>query len=157
MPIAVDQPAPDFTLYAAPGEPISLSDYRGKKVALFFLPAVFTGVCTKEVCDLRDNISGFADLGADVIAITVDGVHANMKFRELNDANFPILSDWNREATEAYQVKWENFAGIEGFHVANRSAFVIGEDGRILYAWAGEHPGTYPDMDAIRAVIRGEG
>ena len=157
MPIAVGQQAPQFTLFAAPGEPVNLADYAGKKVALFFLPAVFSGVCTEEVCDLRDNISSFSSVGAEVLAITVDGVHANMKFREINNATFPILSDWDRQVTNAYDVRWENFAGIEGFHVANRAAFVIGEDGRILYAWEGEHPGTYPDMAAIQAVIHGEG
>jgi len=98
---AIGSDAPDFTLFNNKREKVTLSEQRGKNVVLAFFPAAFTGVCEKELCTFRDALALFNDLDATVYGLSVDAPFANNAFAEKNQLNFPILSDYAREAVRA--------------------------------------------------------
>ncbi len=152
MALKVGTPAPDFTLPSKPGETVTLSALRGKKVVLLFFPAAFTGVCTKEMCTIASDYSAYEKLNAVPLAISVDMPWSLQKFAAESNATFPFLSDFNKTATHAYDVYRESFAlGLVG--VSERAVFVIDEQGVITYAWVGENPGIFPDLDAVKAAL----
>lgn len=150
----VGQTAPDFTAWNPKFEAVTLASRRGRKVVIAFFPAVFTSVCTEEMCTFRDALAELEGLGVDVLAISVDGPTANGAFAEANGLTFPVLSDWTRAATHAYGVAWPNFGGMPGYVVANRAVFVVGPDGAVTWQWVGEHPGQMPPFDAMKAALR---
>ena len=86
--------APDFSLYSSEKEPVSLDDYMGKNVVLLFFPLAFTSVCTDELCLIRDELSDYNDLDAEVLAISVDSPMTLAKFKEEQGYNFKMLSDY---------------------------------------------------------------
>src|SRR6187549_1340917 len=90
--------APDFTLPNHKREKVSLASLRGKTVVLAFFPAAFTGVCEKEMCTFRDSIAALNGLNAEVLGVSVDAPFSNAAFAEKNKLNFPLLSDYAREA-----------------------------------------------------------
>ena len=141
--------APDFRLRSTSGEDVSLTDYRGKTVILAFFPATFTGVCQKEMCTFNDSLGKLNASNATVLGISIDGPHAQSAFAEQNQLNFPLLSDHQRKAARAYDVIFENFANSEGYHVAQRSIFIIDAEGSIKYIWLAPNPGVEPDYDAV--------
>src|ERR1035437_4019881 len=102
MKIEVDSVAPDFSLYSSEKQKISLSDYKDKNVVLLFFPLAFTGVCTKELCNVRDNIGIYNNSNANVLAISVDSPQTLAKFKEDQKLNFPLLSDFNKTVSEKY-------------------------------------------------------
>lgn len=154
MKIEVGQKAPSFTLYDSDKKQVSLEDYRGKNVVLLFFPAAFTGVCTKELCQARDEMSFYNDVNAEVLGISVDLPFALSKFKELHDYSFSLLTDFNKEASTAYNVlcaEW--ILGLKG--VSKRSAFVIDKDGIIRHKEVLENAGEYPDFEAVKNVLSG--
>ena len=153
MALPVGSEAPGFELPLKPGEaPLRLEDYRGEKVVvLLFFPLAFSSVCTDEMCSVAADYDRWKELDAEVIGISVDSPFANQRFAEECGADFPIVSDFNRDAAEAYDVLNEDYFGLEG--VAYRSAFVIGRDGTIVYAWESDDAGVMPDFDAIMAAV----
>ncbi|TNC35085.1 peroxiredoxin [Mumia zhuanghuii] len=94
MTIEIGSEAPDFTLKNQHGEEVSLSALRGKKTLLVFYPFAFSGICTGELCELRDNLASFNDLGADVLAISCDPMFALRAFAEKDGLSFSLLSDF---------------------------------------------------------------
>src|SRR5438270_12463995 len=94
--LAVGDPAPDFTLPDSDGKPVSLSDYRGRSVVVYFYPAASTPGCTKEACDFRDNLGELDDAGFAVLGISPDKPAKLAKFRDQEGLNFPLLSDPDR-------------------------------------------------------------
>lgn len=148
----LNQPAPEFSLFKGKGDKLSLSDLRGQKVVIAFVPAAFTGICTKELCDFRDSLASFNDLNAQVVAISVDGLFSNLAWAKEHGLTFPVLSDYTRAATHAYGVALENFAGMEGYTTATRSVFVVNEEGTLTFQWIGT-PGDYPPMDEVKAAL----
>ncbi len=154
MALAVGERAPNFRLQARPKEQITLAELnRDRTVVLLFFPLAFSSVCTQEMCAVAEDYSAYRELGAEVVGISVDSPYVNLKFAESCNASFPILSDFNKEAITAYGVMREDLSGLKG--VAERAAFVIGRDGRIAYAWQGEHPGLMPPFEEIKAAVRG--
>lgn len=154
MALSVGTQAPDFTLPSKPGETVTLSQYRGKNVVLLFYPAAFTGVCTKEMCTVAEDFGSYQALDAEVLAISVDTPWVVTKFAAESKATFPFLSDFNKTVIEAYGVLRRDFAfGMKG--VAERAVFVVNREGTITYAWVGENPGVFPDLDAVKAALRG--
>lgn len=152
MSATIGQKAPDFTLVDSDKVSHKLSDYRGKNVVLLFFPAAFTGVCTKEMCATRDELSLYNDMNAVVFGISVDLPFALGKFKEVNNLNFTLLSDFNKEAITAYGVKYEEWiVGLKG--VAKRSTFVIDADGTIKHAEVLEVAGDYPNLDAVKNTL----
>lgn len=149
----VSEKAPHFTLIDSARKQVSLSDFAGKTVVLVFIPAAFTGVCTKELCSFRDSIAAFNDVGATVLAIDVDAPFTNAAFAEKNGLNFPILSDYDRKAVRAFGIAHDDFAGMAGYTAAKRSVFVIDGEGVIRYAWVAPNPGVEPSYDEVKAAV----
>jgi len=152
MSITVGQKAPNFNLPDQDKNMVSLEGLKGKNVVLLFFPAAFTGVCTKEMCQTRDELSFYNGFNASVYGISVDMPFSLGKFKELNGINFPLLSDFNKEAITAYDVRIETFAvGLKG--VAKRASFVIDKEGVVRFAEVLPSPGDYPDFDGIKKAL----
>ena len=150
--INVNDKAPSFTLPNTDNSPVSLDDYAGRKLVIAFFPAVFTGVCTTEMCTLSDSLSNFEALGASVVGISVDSSFANGGFAKANGIGFPLLSDHTRSTINAFGIPFENF-GTDGYTVATRSVFVVNEEGTIIYKWLAPNPGVEPTYDEIAAAL----
>ncbi|MEM3085183.1 MAG: peroxiredoxin, partial [Nitrososphaerales archaeon] len=121
----VGSKAPDFKL-PDPGLNIkSLEDFKGKKVVLAFFPAAMSPVCTKEMCSFRDSFQEMSEAGAQVVAVSVDGPFANKQFTEMHGLNFPVLSDYARDAVRKYGVVMPDLLHVKGYNAAKRSVFVI--------------------------------
>jgi peroxiredoxin len=150
MPVDVGQSAPGFTLYDQDRQQRSLADFKGKSVVLAFYPGAFTGTCTTEMCTLRDSIDQFNSLNTQVLGISVDPPFAQKAWADQNNLNFPILSDFNRQATNQYDVALPNLAGMEGYVACNRAVFIVDKDGVVRYRWIAPSPVNEPDYDEIR-------
>ena len=153
MAITVGQPAPDFTLHENPATRHSLSDYRGKNVVLAFFPGAFTGVCTTEMCTLRDSIGEFENMNAQVIGITVDPPFAQAAWKAANDVSYTFLSDYNREVVNAYDVALPGLAGMEGYVAAKRAVTIVDAQGVVRYHWVADSPANEPDYDEVKAAV----
>ncbi len=151
--IAIGTKAPDFNLFNQKRERVSLESHRGKKVVIAFFPAAFTSVCEKELCTFRDSLSALDDIGAAVLGISVDAPFANAAFASKNNLNFSVLSDYTRDATRAYGVAIDNFAGMPGYTASNRAVFVVNAEGTITYAWVGPNPGVEPDYEEVKRAV----
>lgn len=152
MAIQTGQQAPDFTLKDTEKNEVTLSKQNGKNTVLLFFPLAFTGVCTKELCSVRDNFSDYNDLNANVYGISVDSSATLNKFRTEQNLNFPLLSDFNKDVAKSYDALYEDFFGMRG--VAKRSAFVIDKDGIVRYAEVLENAGDIPNFDAIKNTLK---
>jgi peroxiredoxin len=154
MNIEIGSKAPDFTLFDSDKNKVSLSDFAGQNVLLLFFPAAFTGVCTTELCSVRDNMAHYASLHAKVLGISVDSLFTLAKFKEEQGYNFPLLSDFNKEVSTAYGSIYETFAfDMKG--VSRRSAFVVDKSGNVQYAEVLESAGDLPNFEAIQATLSG--
>ncbi|CAN5814377.1 hypothetical protein BH23GEM6_BH23GEM6_07980 [soil metagenome] len=123
MKLKVGDRAPDLTLPSHSLEEISLSDFRGKQpVVLLFFPLAFTSTCTEELCTVGDDLDSYRDLEAQVLALSVDSPFVLQKFREECRAEFPFLSDFHREAAEAFGVVLESSLGPGLWGVSDRAA-----------------------------------
>lgn len=154
MPVAIGQPAPDFTLYDSAKNKVTLSDLKGQPVLLLFFPLAFTSVCTTELCSIRDNINWYNNVNARVFGISVDALHTLAKYKEDQQLNFTLLSDFNKDVSRAYNSLYELF-GYNMKGVSKRSAFVIDKDGIVRYAEILENAGELPNFDSIREVLAG--
>lgn len=134
MTIAVGELAPDFTLKNQHGQEVSLSGLRGKPVAVVFFPFAFTGICTGELCEIRDNLSVFTEQGAVVVAISCDPVFSNRVFSDQEGYTFDILSDfWPHGAVSQSYGVFEPGPGA-----ARRATFLIDADG--IVRWTVNNP-----------------
>ncbi len=152
MKIEVGLQAPDFTLYSSEKQSVSLTDYKGKTLVILFFPLAFTGVCTKELCNVRDNISAYNNTKSDVIAISVDSPQTLARFKEDQKLNFPLLSDFNKTASMAYDCIYETFS-LDMKGVSKRSAFVVDGDGIIRYTEVLENAAEEPNYQAIEECL----
>ncbi len=152
MKLQVGQTAPPFSIIDSDKNKVSLDSFKGKNVVLLFFPAAFTGTCTKELCQTRDELALYNNLNATVLGISVDMPFSLAKFKELNNYNFLLLSDFNKEATTAYGTLYtEWIAGLKG--VSKRASFVIDKEGIIRHIEILENAGDYPNFDAIKEVL----
>jgi peroxiredoxin len=152
MAIQIGQQAPDFTLRDTEKHRITLSEQRGKNVVLLFYPLAFTSTCTRELCFMRDNLTTYNNLNAQVYGISVDSLYAQGKFKAEQNINFPLLSDFNKEASIAYDTIYETFSNdMKG--VSKRSAFVIDKEGIVRYAEVLENASEVPNFDAIQKCL----
>ena len=154
MPIETGQQAPDFSLYSSDRTKITLSEQRGANLLLLFFPAAFTSVCTAELCAARDNIAAYNKANAKVFGISVDSLFTLAKFKEDQHLNFPLLSDFNKDVSKAYDALYNTFA-FEMQGVSKRAAFVIDAQGIIRYAEVLENAGEQPDFQKIQDVLQG--
>lgn len=132
----VGDAAPEFRLPASPdGEPVGLSDFRGKTVVLYFYPRDMTPGCTTESCDFRDAHPRFADENAVVLGISTDGIESHRKFSEAYELPFPLLADEDHAVAERYGVWVEkNMYGKKSWGV-QRATFVIDGAGKVSAVW----------------------
>ena len=154
MKLTTGQAAPDFTMYDTEKNKVSLSDFKGKNVLLLFFPQAFTGVCTKELCSIRDHIAQYEAVNAQVLGISVDSLFTLNKYKADQQLNFPLLSDFNKNVSEAYGCLYETFA-FEMKGVSKRSAFIVNKDGLIEYAEVLENAGELPNFEAIEKTLAG--
>ncbi|TWS22700.1 thioredoxin-dependent thiol peroxidase [Tsukamurella sputi] len=126
--------APSFTLPDQDGKPVSLDDYRGQRVVLYFYPAAMTPGCTKQACDFRDNLADFGDAGLAVLGISPDKPEKLKKFQERDSITFPLLSDPDKQVLTEYGAFGEKMMYGKTVTGVIRSTFVIAADGTIEVA-----------------------
>jgi peroxiredoxin len=152
MSTTIGQAAPNFTLFNTEKKEISLTDYKGKNLVILFFPLAFTGVCTAELCSIRDNYNTYTALNAEVIGISVDSLFALEQFKIAQNYHFDLLSDFNKTASKDYDTMYDTFAfGMLG--VSKRSAFVVDKNGILQYKEVLEDAGKQPNFDAIKACL----
>lgn len=150
MALQIGEIAPAFSLYNSDKNKINLGDYAGSKnVLLLFFPVAFTGVCTKELCSVRDGINKYNNDNTAVLGISVDSVYTLKKYKEEQSFNFALLSDFNKVVSNLYQSIHESFSDMGMLGVSKRSAFIIDKEGNIQYAEVLENPGAMPDFEKI--------
>jgi peroxiredoxin len=156
MPIPVGSPAPDFTLKTRTAEglkEVKLSDNFGKtQTVLLFFPAVFTSVCTQEMCDTTSGLSEYTNLGAQVYGISVDGPAAQDAWAKQYNIGITLLSDQNKTVTKAYDIVLPALFGM--YETSARGAFVIGRDGVVKYAEQTATSKDLPNFAAIKAALK---
>ncbi len=133
MKLKVGDKAPDFSLPDAYGNVVSLKDFKGKKLVLYFYPKDDTPGCTKESCSFRDNLARVKSKGAEIIGMSADSVKSHAKFAEKYELPFTLLSDESKEAINAYDV-WQqkSFMGKKYMGIV-RTTFIIDEKGNIAH------------------------
>ncbi|WP_435169260.1 thioredoxin-dependent thiol peroxidase [Paenibacillus glycanilyticus] len=135
--IEVGKKAPDFKLPASNGETVKLSDYRGKKVVLYFYPKDNTPTCTQQACDFRDAYPAMVDSNTVVLGISPDPVKSHEKFIGKQSLPFLLLSDENHKVCEKYGIwQMKKLYGREYMGVV-RSTFLINEKGKLVREWRG--------------------
>jgi len=126
--------APAFALQDADGKQVSLKDFKGRKVVVYFYPAAMTPGCTKQACDFRDNLRGFDKAGFEVVGISPDKPEKLAKFRDVEKLTFPLLSDPDRKVLAAYGAYGEKLLYGKKVTGVIRSTFVVDEKGKIAAA-----------------------
>ncbi|ULE31808.1 thioredoxin-dependent thiol peroxidase [Mycobacterium sp. IDR2000157661] len=132
--LEVGDKAPPFSLPDADGNPVKLSDYRGRKLVVYFYPAASTPGCTKQACAFRDSLSELNDAGIDVVGISPDKPEKLAKFRDNEKLTFPLLSDPDREVLTAWGAFGEKTMYGKTVQGVIRSTFVVDEKGKIAHA-----------------------
>jgi len=155
MPLSVGTQAPDFNLKSkSTGElkDVKLSDNFGSKnTVLFFFPLAFTGVCTKEMCDLTAGLGDYEGLNAAVIGISVDSPFTQEVWAKQEKIGITLVSDLNKTTARAYDVIFPGLAGIGD--TAARAAFVIDKSGVIQYAEQTATPKDLPNFEAVKEAL----
>ncbi|MEU2924862.1 peroxiredoxin [Streptomyces sp. NPDC007251] len=149
MAIQVGDKAPDFELKDNHGRTVKLSDFRGEKnVVLLFYPFAFTGVCTGELCELRDNLPKFSDRGTQVLAVSNDSIHTLRVFAEQEGLEYPLLSDFwpHGNVSRAYGV----FDEDKGCAV--RGTFIIDKEGVVRWTVVNGLPDARDLNDYVKAL-----
>lgn len=129
--LEVGDKAPAFSLPDADGNIVKLSDYKGRKVIVYFYPAASTPGCTKQACDFRDNLAELNDAGLDVIGISPDKPEKLAKFRDKENLTFPLLSDPDRKVLTEWGAFGEKTMYGKTVQGVIRSTFVVDEKGQI--------------------------
>jgi peroxiredoxin len=150
--IEVGDKAPDFDLLDTNQESHKLSNYKNGMTILAFFPAAGSPVCTVEMCNFRDSLNSLKSKNVTVLGISVDSPFANKVFAEHHGLNFPILSDYDRQVIEKYNVVMPSLGKLKDFKVAKRSIFVIDKNSQIVYKWVTDNPLIEPDYNEIRKV-----
>jgi peroxiredoxin len=155
MPITVGTKAPDFTLKTKDANglrDVTLSaNYGQKNTVVLFFPLAFTGVCTDEFCDVTQGLSAYAELGAEVIGISVDSPFAQEAWAKSKDITVTLVSDLNKKTATEYGVLLDDLAGIGS--ASARAAFIVDRDGVVQYAEKTPTPKDLPNFEAIKAKL----
>ena len=123
---SLNEKAPNFSLRGDDGEKYQLSDHAGQRVLLVFYPGDNTPVCTRQLCEYRDGVEAFADLGVSVVGISSDSLESHQKFRSKHDLPFVLLSDPDLQVARLY--------GCKGALGMKRAVFLVDEKGMVRYA-----------------------
>ncbi len=154
MAINVGDKAPQFNLYNSDKQQVSLESLRGKNVLIHFYPLAFTGTCTLQLCNARDNMEVYTKLNCTVLGISIDTPHSLKVFKEQQGLTFDLLSDFNKTAIKDYDMVIENFA-LDMHGVSKRGAFIVDKDGIIRYAEVCPTVSDQPDYNAIKTTLEG--
>ena len=153
MPLKIGDKAPDFILIDTDRKQVKLDDFAGKNLVILFFPFAFTSTCTKELCSVRDELTDYNSLNAEIVAVSVDTFYSLGKYKTEQNLNFTLLSDFNKEMSTAYDSLYAVFGlgGMKG--VAKRSAFVVDKLGVIQYAEVLENAGEIPNLNAVKETL----
>ena len=155
MPIPVGSKAPDFSLKSKQASgliDVKLSNNFGKKnTVLLFFPAAFTGVCTKEMCDITAGLNSYSGLNADVIAISVDTPFSQEAWAQKEKITLTLASDLNKEVIKKYDVVFPMLAGVGD--TAARAAFVIDKNGVVQYSEQTPTPKDLPNFENVKSTL----
>ena len=155
MAIAVGTKAPDFSLKSKQASgvvDVKLSNNFGKKnTVILFFPLAFTGVCTKEMCDITAGLSAYTGLNADVIAISVDSPFSQEAWAQKENICITLASDLNKTTAKAYGVLLDDLLGFGS--TAARAAFVVDKAGVIQYGEQTPTPKDLPNFEAVKATL----
>ena len=152
MSLQVGDNAPDFKLFSSELKEVSLADYKGQKLVVHFFPLAFTGTCTTQLCTMRDSFGYYEGMNAAVVGISIDSPFTLAKFKEVESYQFPLLSDFNKEVSQAYGAFYDEFVfNLKG--VSKRAAFVIDEEGKVIYVEVLENAGDLPNFEVIKNVV----
>lgn len=152
MSVTVGTPAPAFELFDTEKNKVSLNDFKGQNLVVLFFPLAFTSVCTAELCSVRDNLSTYNGLNTAVVGISVDSPFTLGKFKSEQQLNFPLLSDFNKEASQAYGALYDTFVlDLKG--VSKRAAFVVDKEGKVRYAEVLESAKDLPNFGGIKETL----
>lgn len=150
MELKVGDTAPDFTLYDSDKNKVTLSDFKGEKnVLLLFFPLAFTGVCTTELCEVRDSMKKYDDANTIVFGISTDSFATLAKYKEEQHYQYQLLSDYNKEVSKAFNCLYDSFTDMGMKGVSKRSAFLIDKGGKIKYAEVLDNAGALPNFEEI--------
>jgi peroxiredoxin Q/BCP len=127
------QKAPDFTVLSDSGEKVKLSDFKGKKIVLYFYPKDDTPGCTKEACAFRDGIAEIKKKGAVVFGVSADSVESHKKFKNKFELNFALLADTDKKIIQDYDVWKEKSMYGKKYMGIERTTFIIDEQGKISH------------------------
>jgi peroxiredoxin len=152
MALQVGSQAPDFALKSNKMADVKLAELRGNKVLLLFVPLAFTGVCTKELCSMRDALKDYEGLDCKVFGISTDSPFALDAWAQKEGYQFPLLSDYNKTVARDYETLYDDLMGFKG--VCKRSAYVIDREGKIRYASVSEDARVVPNFDEIKACLK---
>lgn len=149
MGVEIGSPAPDFSLRDQHRNHVSLADLQGNKTLIVFMPWAFSGTCTGEVCQLRDNLSGLNQLDTNVVVITTDSFFTNAAWAAQEDLEYPVLADhWPHGAVAQAFGTFNDKLGV-----ATRSTYVLDEDGLVRDIITTDELGTARDFDAYTAAL----
>jgi len=152
MALTVGDNAPDFAMKSNKMQDVKLSELRGSKVLLLFVPLAFTGVCTKELCGVRDALKDYEGLDCKVFGISTDSPFALDAWAKDQGYQFPLLSDYNKDVARSYDTLYDDMMGFKG--VCKRSAFVIDREGKVRYASVLADARNVPNFDEIRDCLK---
>jgi len=154
--VSTGDTAPDVSATVANGEvaDFELSDHLGDgPVVLAFFPGAFTPPCSNEMVALQDHLDDFEDAGATLLGVSADSAFSLNAFRDEHDLAFDLVSDMDRDAIESYGVRIDiEDLGLLG--VANRSVFVLDDEGTVTYDWVADDPTNEPDYEAVLEAVR---
>ncbi len=151
--VEIGQKAPEFTMPSDEGKPVTLSKELGQgPVVLSFYVFDFTGVCTGQLCAMRDSMGDLQQHGAKVFGVSTDSPHSHKAFRAANHINYPLLSDWNKSVSKSYGVLYDKLGDFLG--VSKRSVFVLDKDGVVRYKWVTEDPKVPPDAKKVLEEVK---
>ena len=152
MSIAVGAKAPDFTLPNEDREPVSLSaQLKNGPVVLAFFPAAFSSVCTTEMCTFRDSAAELNKVGANVLGVSVDTFFALKAWKDANQLNFPLLSDFNKSVIRQYGVVNPDMIGLKD--IAKRAVFVIDKSGVVRHSEVLDDARNEPDYGKVKQAL----
>lgn len=153
--VEIGQKAPDFTMLSDEAKPVTLSKELGHgPVVLSFYVFDFSNTCQGQLCAMRDSLGDLQAMGAKVFGISTDSHHSHRVFKEQNQINYPLLSDWNKDASKAFGVLYDKF-GDFGLHgVSKRSVFVLDKDGVVRFKWVTEDSKVPPDPTRVLGEVK---
>lgn len=155
MALATGSKAPDFTLKTKNEDGLAdvtlNANFGESATVLLFFPLAFTSVCESELCGIRDSLADYEGLNAKVYGVSVDSPFSQEAFAKQNSLTFPLLSDFNKDVSAAYDVLYEELLGFKG--ISKRSAFVVNKGGEIVYSESSDDPHDLPNFDAIKAAL----